>query len=107
MQRFADAMQNWHAGDHSNKWMQSMKEAHAKDPEAFKGRGRTKPEHHFEGVKLGDQPEHVQRHMASMPATSPTEASATSKVAEPKAAPAGIDMSKLPAELRAKFSGGK
>jgi hypothetical protein len=53
---FAKKMTDWHTSDHSKQWLESIKEQHAKDPEAFKARGKTKPPHFFEGIQLKTQP---------------------------------------------------
>lgn len=103
MQKFADDMAKWHTSEHNNKWMQSLKDAHAKDPEAFKSRGKVKPAHHFEGIKLLDQPEEAlsfkQNKVASPEAPAATPA-APVKTEMPK-----IDYSALPPSLRAKYEG--
>lgn len=56
MDQFAEDMQNWHNSEHNTNWMSSLKEAHQKDPEAFKARGKVKPEHHFKELKLIQRP---------------------------------------------------
>jgi hypothetical protein len=76
MNQFAQKMADWHNSEHNAKWMEGVKQLHAKDPEAFKSRGKKKAPHHFEGLKLLDQPH--------------------------KAEPA-VDVSALPPELAAKF----
>ncbi len=76
MEDFAQKMTDWHGSEHNAKWMQSYKEAHAKDPEAFKMRGKKKPAHFYEGLTLLDQPHK----------------------AKPK-----VDVAALPPELAAKF----
>ena len=76
MEDFAQKMAGWHGSEHNAKWMQFVKDLHAKDPEAFKNRGKTKPGHHFEGLTLLDQPHK----------------------AKPK-----VDVAALPPELAAKF----
>jgi hypothetical protein len=67
MKEFVDAMHNWHESEHNKRWIQSLKEAHSKDPEGFKMRGKVKPPHHFEGLKLLDQPDHAKRVMDHLP----------------------------------------
>lgn len=120
MQEFADAMQNWQGSEHNAKWMQGIKELHAKDPEAFKARGKAKPGHHFEGIPLLDQP-HVGKgpkvDVASLPpelaakfGNKPAAAPAP-EVAAPAAAPVAAakptlspeHMANLPPALRAKM----
>jgi hypothetical protein len=76
MNQFAQQMIDWHNSEHNAKWMEGVKQLHAKDPEGFKARGKKKAAHHFEGLKLLDQPH--------------------------KAKPA-VDVSALPPELAAKF----
>lgn len=116
MKTFADQMHGWHESEHNQKWTQAIKEHHAKDPEAFKNRGKTKPAHHFEGLKLLDQPNHAKSVMDHLPEElkakfSKPEQPSTS-VTEKQPAPAGApaapkisqqDFSNLPAELQAKF----
>lgn len=58
MQSFADEMSKWHSSEHNTKWMQSLKDAHAKDPEGFMSRGKKKPSHHYEGFELTTMPHH-------------------------------------------------
>lgn len=118
MDRYAKSMQDWHGSDHNAKWMQSVKDAHAKDPEAFKSRGKAKPEHHFKDLQLLDQPH---KQASSAVAEMPPERKAlfdkfsnkntpAAPAAQPAAAPAAkpdIDFSQIPAALRNKFGGGK
>lgn len=73
---FAQKMSDWHGSEHNAKWMEGVKQLHAKDPEAFKSRGKAKPGHFYEGLNLLDQP-----HKAK----------------------SNVDMSALPPELAAKF----
>jgi hypothetical protein len=47
--------------------MQSVKDAHAKNPEAFKARGKAKAAHHFEGLNLLDQPNHAKAMVEGLP----------------------------------------
>lgn len=117
MQDFANAMQQWHGSEHNAKWMEGVKQLHAKDPEAFKSRGKAKPAHHFEGINLLDQPHKSQSKAISemspniqaiaAKVNKPTEAAA--EPAQPKAAVApkisNVDMSALPEHIRAKFGG--
>lgn len=56
MDKFAGNMQNWHDSEHNKNWMQSLKERHAKNPEAFKNIGKTKPAHHYKDISLFQQP---------------------------------------------------
>lgn len=124
MKNFADAMQNWHQSEHNAKWMQGVKDIHAKDPEAFKARGKMKPEHHFKDLQLMEQPAHAKAHSTAevqpkKPALSSEDVAALpehlkSKVAAP-AAPAkpkasGLseqELAALPEHMRIKFGGGK
>lgn len=76
MNEFAEKMTGWHGSEHNAKWMQSYKDAHAKDPAAFKERGKKKAAHFYEGLQLLDQPHK----------------------AKPK-----VDVAALPPELAAKF----
>ena len=103
MQQFADAMNHWHSGEHSNNWMKNIKEEHAKDPEAFKTKGKVKPEHHFEGLPLLDQPAHVKPYQSQAePSVQPEAAPAAAS----KTALSSDMMANLPEKLRAKFKGG-
>lgn len=79
MEDFATKMQGWHGSEHNAKWMEGVKRLHANDPDGFKARGKTKPGHHYEGIKLLDQPH-----------------------AKAKAS-GGVDVAALPPELAAKF----
>jgi len=117
MKQFAEAMQNWHGSDHNAKWMEGVKRLHAADPDAFKARGKIKPGHHFEGINLLDQP-----HKKSV-LPPELEAKYGNKAQVQTAAPAQVEtptaattakptmpkdlMAHLPAELRARFGGGK
>lgn len=93
MQEFNDAMQNWHQSEHNARWMQSVKDAHAKNPEAFKARGKTKAAHHFEGLNLLDQPNHAKAMVESLPEnlkqkfTQPAPTQAQQAAPAPAAAP--------------------
>jgi hypothetical protein len=123
MNDFATKMQDWHGSEHNAKWMQSLKDAHAKDPEAFKNRGKTKPGHHFEGIPLQEQPHKKQAAQggADMSALPPALAAkfASQQQAPTQVPPAGApqpqakgalapeQMAALPPALRAKFGGGK
>jgi len=106
IQQFANAMDSWNEGEHHKQYVNNFKEAHAKDPEAFKLRGKTKPEHHYTGVPLLEQPSHVARDTASLaPAATPV--TETEQPAEQSTPSAKIDHSKLPPHLQAIFKGGK
>ena len=119
MEDFANQSSNWHTSEHNTKWMQDLKNAHAKDPEAFKSRGKVKPGHHFEGIELQPQP-HAGKPAVDMAALPPELAAKFSNKApaapaqaapvqsEAKPAPAGLSqehMANLPPALRAKFGG--
>lgn len=107
MQKFADDMAKWHTSEHNNKWMQSVKDAHAKDPEAFKSRGKVKPAHHYEGIKLLDQPEEALSFKQSKQATPEAVSQTAAPAAPAKPEMPKIDYSALPPSLRAKFGGGQ
>lgn len=100
MAQFADAMNSWHESDHNKKWMEGIKGHHAKDPKKFMERGKSKPAHHFEGLKLQDQPEHVKRHKVEAPEQT---APASLEVPAPKP-PSNINLDALPAALKARFA---
>lgn len=99
LEDFANAMGGWHEGEHSKRWHENIKEQFGKDPEGFKQRGKVKPAHHFQDIKLQDQPEHAR---VVEPAPAPA-----AKVAAPKSAAPGFDVNALPESLRAKFGGNK
>lgn len=125
MEDFASKMQDWHGSEHNAKWMQSVKEAHAKDPEAFKSRGKKKPDHHYEGIPLLDQPHAAKGKvdLANLPpelaakfankpeVAAPAQVEPAAPAAAPVAAPATKlapeHMVNLPPELAAKFGGKK
>lgn len=56
LEQFASKMNDWHNSEHNAKWMQGVKQLHANDPEGFKARGKKKPGHFHEGLKLMRQP---------------------------------------------------
>ncbi len=62
LSKFAKDMEQWHDSDHSKKWTEKLKEDYAKDPEAFKARGKTKPSHAYEGINLQEPEHHVKHH---------------------------------------------
>lgn len=123
MNQFASDMQSWHGSEHNAKWMQNIKEAHSKDPEGFKARGKTKPGHHYEGINLLDQPHKAagKVDVSALPPelaakfgnqAKPEVATATTPTQQTPAAPAPAapaisadQMQHLPAALRAKFGG--
>lgn len=119
MEDFAQKMQDWHGSEHNAKWMQGLKELHAKDPQAFANRGKVKPGHHFEGIPLLEQPHKAGKasvDTASLPpelaAKFGNKPAAAPAEAAPAPAPAaaapqlGADhLANLPPALRAKFGG--
>lgn len=120
MENFAQKMQDWHNSEHNASWLKNMKELHSKNPEAFKGRGKNKSGHFYEGMTLLDQPHKAQSkvdvsalppELASkfankVPApAAPTEP--TPAAAAPKQELASEHMAHLPPALRAKFGGKK
>lgn len=125
MNDFAQKMQDWHSSEHNAKWMEGVKQLHAKDPEAFKARGKTKPGHHFEGINLLEQPHKkgavdvgaLPPELAakfgnkSAPPAPVTETTPQPKVADaPAPASAGLSaehIANLPPALQAKFGGKK
>jgi hypothetical protein len=127
MEDFAKKMADWHTSEHNAKWMQSVKDLHAKNPIAFKERGKKKPAHHYEGIDLLPQPHKAksQVDVASLPpelaakfgnkvqpaptAEAPAQPAAPQPEVKP-AAPAGLapeHLAHLPAALRDKFGGKK
>lgn len=123
MNDFAQKMQDWHGSEHNAKWMEGVKQLHAKDPEAFKARGKTKPGHHFDGIKLLDQPHKASSvdvanlppelaskfgNKISAPAAQPTEQKQEAKPVSPSVPKISAgDIANLPPELAAKFGGKK
>lgn len=121
LQDFAQKMQQWHGSEHNAKWMEGVKQLHAKDPEAFKARGKTKPGHHYEGINLLQQPHAQQVDVSALPpelatkfgskANEPASAQAVVPAeqatvqAQPKPALSSDHMANLPPALRAKFGG--
>jgi len=112
MDAFANELNNWHESEPHKQWTQGVKEAYSADPEAYKSRGKTRPAHHFEDLKLQEQPEHARAYAAQEAAAVPPESQseAVSKLAatpttstvirRPKAE---IDYSALPEALRNKW----
>lgn len=118
MDSIAQKMQDWHNSEHNAKWMQGVKQLHANDPEAFKSRGKTKPGHFHEGLKLLRQPhalpEELEAKYAQPQAAAPAPAAeapvqpAPAKAEAPAAPKLSPDLAAhLPEALRAKFGGGK
>lgn len=126
MEEFAQKMQGWHGSEHNAKWMEGVKQLHAKDPEAFKARGKKKPGHHYDGIELLKQPHAAGKaaggvdvsalppalaaKFANKPAAS-AEAAAPQQSVTPAPAPAAPaalpqeHLANLPPALRAKFGG--
>jgi len=108
MQEFSTNMQKWHDTEHNKQWMEKYKSDYAKDPEGFKTRGKTRSQHHFHEIELGEQPPHAKRTISqdgsnNLPKdlkqkfTQPTVPAQQSKP--------NVDLSSLPPALRAKFGG--
>jgi hypothetical protein len=57
-EKFASDMQNWHDSEHVKNWGQKIKEEHAGDPEAFKLRGKAKPEKIYDDKDIKTMPHH-------------------------------------------------
>lgn len=57
--KFADELTQWKSGPNHKQWLDAQREKFKSDPEAYKGRGISKPTHHFEGLPLQDHPVHV------------------------------------------------
>jgi hypothetical protein len=116
---FADKMTNWHGSEHNAKWMQSIKDAHAADPEGFKSRGKVKPGHHYEGIELKTQPHKMNAPISNLPEElkqkygNKNEQPKAEEVVAPKVQATsqqnvGSDViNNLPPALRAKFGGNK
>lgn len=118
MDSIAQKMQDWHNSEHNAKWMQGVKQLHASNPEAFKSRGKTKPGHFHEGLKLLRQPHALPEELeakyaqpqaaASVPAAEAPAQPAPTKAEAPAAPKLSPDLAAhLPEALRAKFGGGK
>lgn len=121
MKDFADKMTAWHGSEHNTKWMEGLKQLHASNPEAFKARGKQKPEHHYEGIKLLDQPHKAKGpviasdDLAEMPPErkalfdkfKPAAAPAPEAPAAPAEAPKAESVADKLAAIKAKFPGAK
>lgn len=119
LEQFANKMNDWHSSEHNAKWMQGVKQAHANDPEGFKVRGKKKPGHFHEGLKLLRQPHALPEELEAKfnkpqePVAPPTQAAPAVSAApaptktEVTKTPAisAQDLSHLPPALRAKFGG--
>lgn len=93
---FITALAGWKASDPHKQWIATQKQKFQANPEAYKTRGHAKPSHHFEGLKLLDQPGHAKG----------TKAEAVSEgapAAPTQAAAPAINTKALPAGLKAKF----
>ena len=92
LEQFANKMNDWHSSEHNAKWMQGVKQLHANDPEGFKARGKKKPEHFHEGLKLKLQPHALPEKLEAMfgkPASAPVAAAPEAPAVQPTvAAPA-------------------
>lgn len=58
-EKFINDLSAWKSSDAHKKWIADQKAKFQADPEAYKARGTKKPGHHFEGIPLGEQPEHA------------------------------------------------
>lgn len=121
MNEFAQKMSDWHGSEHNAKWMEGVKQLHAKDPEAFKARGKNKPGHHFDGIKLLDQPHKAPKvdvgnlppelaakfgNKPAAPVEQKQEAQSTPVTPAPATPKISAgDVANLPPALRAKFGG--
>ena len=109
LQRFAVAMQNWHESEPHKQYNEKVKAEYAKDPEAYKARGKKKNEHHFKDLDLQEPEHHVQEHLKQHGKPE----KATSKKSAPKAEKAAAkeapalseeDIAKLPPALQAIYA---
>jgi hypothetical protein len=83
-QKFAQDLASWKTGEHHQKWLNDQKEKFKKDPEAYKKRGQSKPAHHYEGLPLMPQPDHVKEGLApASDTTQSTEPSAAAPAVQP------------------------
>jgi hypothetical protein len=115
MNSFIDNFSKWHDSDHIKKWMQRHREQHASDPEQYKSRGKVKPQHVFEGLKIQDPEHHVTAHVESFgkqPKTvargkEQSSAAPQAPVLKPTSTPSkpapAVDYSALPEGLRSKL----
>jgi hypothetical protein len=90
-EKFATDLAGWKSGPEHKQWLQSQKDKFAKDPEAYKQRGMTKPEHHFTGIQLHEPPKHATDAAAAAP-----QQDAAPAVPQQDAAPSAIPSSKAP-----------
>lgn len=58
-EKFINDLASWKNSDNHKKWLADHKAKFQANPEAYKKRGQTKSEHHYEGLPLLDQPEHA------------------------------------------------
>lgn len=106
--QFAQKLSEWSSSDHYKRWMQSVKDRYARDPEGFKMRGKVKPPHHFEGIKLLEQPEHARATSDIKPIESSPKQMEQPKTETQSSKPASSLtpdlLAHLPEELRNKFT---
>jgi hypothetical protein len=107
LQKFAKDMEQWHESEPSKNWAQKVKEEYAKDPEAFKTRGKNKPTHAFEGINLAEPEHHVKHHTETYgkPEKTGTKKESSDEKAPAKGKGAGEisedELAKLPPAVRA------
>lgn len=113
-EKFINDLAAWKGSEHHKQWLADQKARFQKDPEGYKARGTKKPGHHYEGIPLGEQPEHARAKVApaAVPAEAPAiaeqavapqaaQVAAPAQVAPPAAAPkktGALDISKPPKE---------
>jgi hypothetical protein len=84
-------LQGWTDSEHHKKWLADQKSKHAENPEAYKGRGSTKPGHVFDNIPLQEM-EHHKGQVAAEEQPKKIEAAAPAEEAK-------IDISKPPEGL--------
>lgn len=64
-----EGLTRWSDSEHHKQWLADQKAKYAKDPEAYKKRGLSKPEHVFKDIPLNKMPHHEAADMLAPPET--------------------------------------
>lgn len=96
--QYADAMSEWHNHEHMNTWLENFLSNLESNPDYLEKISSSKPNHHFDGIQLGEHPHHAKIYINRF-GDAPT-AESTQQTPSPD-----IDTSNLPQALREKFSG--
>ena len=76
-------LSSWTDSEHHKKWLADQKAEHAKNPEAYKARGSTKPGHTYEGIPLQEM-EHHKKAPVETQQEAPEQAVSPSKAKSPE-----------------------